>query len=157
MTPDALKHARKVSGKGLESIRIGLNGAQILPDGTVMKRPDESKPPKVFRLLRRAHQGRSYRIGINAGYLKDLADLTLEKRLTWLVVLKRQLSSEHIQFLPWAASSSEKKELYNSIRAKGGEGIMLKRLDERYMQGGRPAQNWYKAKKSASFDCVVSA
>jgi hypothetical protein len=74
MTPDALKHARKVSGKGLESIRIGLNGAQILPDGTVMKRPDESKPPKVFRLLRRAHQGRSYRIGINAQYLKDLAD-----------------------------------------------------------------------------------
>jgi ATP-dependent DNA ligase len=85
----------------------------------------------------------------------DLADLTLEKRLTWLVVLKRQLYSEHIQFLSWAASSSEKSELYYSIRANGGEGIMLKRLNEYYMQGGRPANNWYKARKSASFDCVV--
>jgi len=74
LTPDALKHARKVSGKGLESVRIGLNGAQILPDGTVMTRPEEHKPPKIFRLLRKAHQGRSYRIGINAAYLKDLAD-----------------------------------------------------------------------------------
>ena len=32
---------------------------------------------------------------------------------------------------------------------------MLKRLDECYVQGGRPANNWYKAKKSSTFDCVV--
>ena len=48
LTPDALKHARKVSGKGLDSVRIGLNGAQILPDGTVMTRPEEHKPPQDF-------------------------------------------------------------------------------------------------------------
>ena len=32
---------------------------------------------------------------------------------------------------------------------------MLKRLDAEYVQGGRPANNWYKAKKSSTFDCVV--
>ena len=32
---------------------------------------------------------------------------------------------------------------------------MLKRLDAEYVQGGRPTNNWYKAKKSATFDCVV--
>jgi DNA polymerase III sliding clamp (beta) subunit (PCNA family) len=74
MTPEALKLARKISGKGLDSIRIGLNGAQILPDGTVMKRPDEHNPPRVYHLLRKAHQGKYYRFAINAGYLKSLAD-----------------------------------------------------------------------------------
>jgi DNA polymerase III sliding clamp (beta) subunit (PCNA family) len=74
LTPEALKLARKVSGKGLDPIRIGLNGAQILSDGTVMTRPDECKPPRIFHLLRKAYQGKYYRIGINAAYLKDLAD-----------------------------------------------------------------------------------
>lgn len=74
LTPEALKLARKVSGKGLDSVCIGLNGAQILPDGTVMQRPSDHKPPRIFHLLRKAYQGKYYRIGINAGYLKDLAD-----------------------------------------------------------------------------------
>ena len=74
MSPDALKHARKVSGKGLDNIRIGLNGVQILPDGTTMHRPEKHNPPGVFSLLRKAHQGKSFKIGINAAYLKNLAD-----------------------------------------------------------------------------------
>jgi len=74
LTPEALKLARKVSGKGLDSVRIGLNGAQILPDGTVMKRPNDHKPPRIFHLLRKANRGKYYRIGINAGYLKNLSD-----------------------------------------------------------------------------------
>ena len=74
MSPDALKHARKVSGKGLDSIRIGLNGAQILPDGTTMQRPEKHNPPRVYRLLRKAHRSDSLTIGINASYLKNLAD-----------------------------------------------------------------------------------
>ena len=32
---------------------------------------------------------------------------------------------------------------------------MVKRLDAAYVQGGRPANNWLKVKKSATFDCVV--
>jgi len=74
LTPDALKHARKVSSKGLDSVQIVLNGAQVLPDGTIMNRPDGEKPPHTFRILRDAQSNRKYRIGINADYLKDLAD-----------------------------------------------------------------------------------
>ncbi len=74
LSPDALKHARKVSPKGLDSVQIVLNGAQVLPDGTIMNRPDGENPPHTFRILRGAHSNRKYRIGLNASYLKDLAD-----------------------------------------------------------------------------------
>jgi hypothetical protein len=74
LSPDALKHARKVSAKGLDSIQIVLNGAQVLPDGTIMNRPDGENPPHTFRILRQAFSDRKHRIGINAAYLKDLAD-----------------------------------------------------------------------------------
>ncbi len=74
LSPEALKHARKVSAKGLDSVQIGLNGAQVLPDGTIMNRPDGENPPHTFRILKDAHSNRKYRIGVNAHYLKDLAD-----------------------------------------------------------------------------------
>jgi len=74
LSPEALKHARKVSAKGLDSVQIVLNGAQVLPDGTIMHRPEGENPPHTFRILRDAHSNRKYRIGINAHYLKDLSD-----------------------------------------------------------------------------------
>jgi hypothetical protein len=74
MTPEALKQARKSSSAGLESLRIELNGAQALPDGTILERPDTGHPPKIFRLLRQAHSGRVFKIGLNAAYLRTLSD-----------------------------------------------------------------------------------
>jgi ATP-dependent DNA ligase len=85
----------------------------------------------------------------------DLGGLTLAKRLNHLGVIQHRLRSEYIHFLPWASTSAEKRNLHQSVVAKGGEGIMLKRLDAEYVPGGRPANNWYKAKKSSTFDCVV--
>ena len=74
LSPEALKHARKVSAKGLDSVQIVLNGAQVLSDGTIMNRPDGENPPHTFRILRDAHSNRKYRIGVNAHYLNDLSD-----------------------------------------------------------------------------------
>ena len=74
LSTDALKHARKVSAKGLDSVQIILNGAQVLPDGTIMNRPEGENPPHTFRILKDAHSNRKYSIGINADYLKDLSD-----------------------------------------------------------------------------------
>lgn len=75
LTPDALKHARKVSGKGLEEIHIALDGEQVLPDGTTMMRPNgEEKPHRIFRILREAHRNRMYKVGMNPAFLKDLCD-----------------------------------------------------------------------------------
>jgi ATP-dependent DNA ligase len=71
-------------------------------------------------------------------------------------MLKTQIQSPYIVFLPWAFTNRDKRNLYDSVLEQGGEGIMLKRLDGEYVQGGRPANNWFKAKKSATFDCVVT-
>lgn len=76
LTPDALKLARKVNPRGLDTIPIILNGSQELPDGSTLKRPsfDDINPPKILQILLHAHRGRTFRVGINAGMLKGLSD-----------------------------------------------------------------------------------
>ena len=86
---------------------------------------------------------------------KDLTQKTLHERLGFLLTAKTRIYSKHIIYLPYTFSTEEKESLYKSVIAKNGEGIMLKNLNEVYLLGGRPANNWYKAKKSAMFDCIV--
>jgi DNA polymerase III sliding clamp (beta) subunit (PCNA family) len=75
LTTDALKLARKMLPKGVDNIQITLNGYQILPDRTTLARPNgELSPPKLFRILRQAHSNRSFKVGINASYLKELSE-----------------------------------------------------------------------------------
>ncbi len=84
-----------------------------------------------------------------------LTGQSLQERIAMLETVRAELVSEHIVFLPWARSSDDKQSLYQRILADNGEGVMLKRLGATYMEGGRPSNNWYKAKKSATFDCVI--
>jgi DNA ligase-1 len=86
---------------------------------------------------------------------QDLLTKSLSQRIMVLDILKTRLHSPYIIFLPWAYKAPDKQKLYDDVLARGGEGIMLKRLDALYLQGARPANNWYKAKRSATFDCVV--
>ena len=86
---------------------------------------------------------------------EDLSSKTLQQRISVLEILKVQIHSPYIVFLPWAFRVRDKRKLYDDVLKRGGEGIMLKRLDAEYMQGGRPTKNWFKAKKSATFDCVI--
>lgn len=76
LSPDALKLARRVNPKGLDTIRIILNGTQELPDGSTIKRPsfDDVHPPKMLQILLQAHRKRTFRIGINASMLKSLSE-----------------------------------------------------------------------------------
>lgn len=74
LSPDALKFGRKATGKGFDSVRIGLNGTQVLQDGTILRRPTDVKPPRVIQILMAAHRKRSYRLGLNAVYLKTLSE-----------------------------------------------------------------------------------
>jgi hypothetical protein len=75
LTPSALKLARKAAPKSSDAIHIELNGSQTLPDGTVMARPgNDVKPPQLFDILKSARMNRKYKIGLNAGYLRDLAE-----------------------------------------------------------------------------------
>ncbi len=86
---------------------------------------------------------------------KDLTQKTLHERLGFLLTAKIRIYSKHIIYLPYAYSTQEKKKLYESVIANNREGIMLKNLNEIYLLGGRPSNNWYKFKKSAMFDCIV--
>ena len=87
---------------------------------------------------------------------KDLRNETLYVRLAELERITPQLESNLIRIPPYAYTTKEKKALKESIEAKNGEGLMFKNLDAVYVSGGRPSNNWYKSKKSASFDCVVT-
>lgn len=78
-----------------------------------------------------------------------------DDRLIILDEIQTQLSSPHIVVLPVADTSKSKRALYDNVLKSGGEGIILKRLDTYYYPAARPTNNWYKAKRSATFDCVV--
>lgn len=86
---------------------------------------------------------------------EDLSSKTLHQRIGVSEMLKTQIRSPYLVFVSWAFTSSDKQKLYDDILKRNGEGVMLKRLDATYVQGGRPSNNWFKAKKSAEFDCVV--
>jgi DNA ligase-1 len=75
--------------------------------------------------------------------------------LGFLLTAKTRIYSKHIIYLPYAFSIEEKEALYKSVIAKNGEGIMLKNLNEVYILGGRPSNNWFKAKKSMTIDAVI--
>jgi len=49
-----------------------------------------------------------------------------------------------------------KKDFYDDIVASGGEGVVLKNIFSRYVQGKKPANMWVKAKKSDTFDCIIT-
>ncbi len=86
---------------------------------------------------------------------KKITDKTLRQRLSELITISNKLQSEFISILPFSYTSAQKRKLYEKVKASNGEGIMLKNLDATYFEGARPSGNWYKAKKSATYDCVV--
>jgi ATP-dependent DNA ligase len=86
---------------------------------------------------------------------KKITDKSFQARFGYLLSISYKLQCEHISILPFASSPLQKRKLYETVIASGGEGIMLKRLDAKYVEGERPSNNWYKAKKSATYDCVV--
>ena len=101
------------------------------------------------------HQATSFVFDILRLNGVGVTNKSLQHRISWLESVQSQMQNEHIVFLPWARSASDKRTLYETILATGKEGIMLKRLDAAYIEGGRPSNNWIKAKRSATFDCVV--
>ena len=146
----ALPHLAALKFTGMEGtildceiLASGLDSAQLA--GTIHKN-EVSNDNRLVKL---------YVFDVLKFLGKDLTQKTLHERLGFLLTAKTRIYSKHIVYLPYAYSTEEKEALYKSVLAKGDEGIMLKNLNEVYVLGGRPANNWYKAKKSAMFDCIV--
>ena len=85
---------------------------------------------------------------------KKITNLTLRERLAELKKIEKQLMTKFTVIVPYASGEKAKRALYEEIMSRGGEGIMFKNLNAVYDEGGRPTQNWYKAKKSIKVDCV---
>lgn len=49
-----------------------------------------------------------------------------------------------------------KKYFFESILEAGGEGVILKHINGKYVQGKKPANVWVKAKKKDTFDCIIT-
>ncbi len=86
---------------------------------------------------------------------EDLTGFRFESRMIHLAKMCAHIRSRYIYFLSLAYAEPDKRNLYDSILKARGEGVIFKRLDASYVQGGRPSNNWYKAKRSATFDCIV--
>jgi ATP-dependent DNA ligase len=85
----------------------------------------------------------------------DWTGRILGQRLSTLKYIEPLLKSPHLEVLPWYSTTKAKHRLYSDVINSNAEGLMLKNLQELYVQGGRPNHNWFKFKKSATFDCVV--
>jgi len=86
----------------------------------------------------------------------SLMDSKLSVRLGMLQSLSSYLMGhDFIRLVPYHGKEQTKRALLQDILSVGREGIMFKNLSATYCQGGRPANNWYKCKKSATYDVVI--
>lgn len=51
---------------------------------------------------------------------------------------------------------SRKRQFFEDIISAGGEGVVLKNIFGKYIQGKKPANVWVKAKKKDTFDCIIT-
>lgn len=89
-----------------------------------------------------------------------LIDLTLsERRARLLKVYAAICMKLGITELPdielSRVESQSKREFYNEIVARGGEGVILKNVNGKYVPDKRPAWNWVKVKKHITDDVVI--
>lgn len=57
---------------------------------------------------------------------------------------------------PVVVTREHKKRFFENIVAAGGEGVVLKHMFGKYIQGKKPANIWVKAKKKDTYDCIIT-
>ena len=132
-----------------------------LPDNTILDaelvfyRKDNGKPEFVTALATPETKA-NYNVKLMAfdvlhfGGIDQKSYFTLVDRINLLNSSVRY--SKHFQPIPTVYEGFN--NFYKRTVANGGEGIMLKKLDSKYVEGTRTSK-WLKFKKSNSDDCVV--
>lgn len=69
-------------------------------------------------------------------------------------ILKKLRPFGSIHFVPFQPAF-EHEFFYESIVSRGGEGIVLKNINQPYLEGSRRVDYWLKRKKRDPYDCVV--
>ena len=146
----ALPHLAMLRFPGMEG---SILDTEILIPGTDSAKLSGTVHSK--QLNRQNHLVRIFIFDILRCRDQDMMSKIYSERARMLDDLTRSLKSAYTSVLNIARTTEEKRSLYNTIIDAGGEGIILKRLDAFYIPGARPSHNWYKAKRSATFDCVI--
>lgn len=89
----------------------------------------------------------------------DVCGLPWEDRFAMLLNMKENLEAANykIRVIPSYTKLTPTfvAETFDKIVAAGGEGIMLKHKRSLYQPGKRPANTWYKVKKTMTSDLIV--
>jgi len=90
---------------------------------------------------------------------RRLTSMPLHMRLGALDLFKYRIAETEIgkyfQFPEWTAEN--KKEFAKKIMAEGGEGVILKNLEHKYVfSSSRPRKGWVKVKRKREHDAFVS-
>ena len=84
---------------------------------------------------------------------QDLTGKAFEERFKILKdIFPRGL--KHVQLVPVVTKTKDKERLYKQTLAKGGEGVMLKRMRSPYLEGHRTA-DWLKIKKEETDEAII--
>jgi ATP-dependent DNA ligase len=107
---------------------------------------------------------RAMRIQRESGYLhfivfdvarfcdKDITDVEFARRRRYVKKFVKEAKSDYFEVSKCVREN--KKEFYEKIVAKGGEGVILKRLDGKYV-GGKKHSDWIKVKQELKVDAVI--
>lgn len=88
---------------------------------------------------------------------QDLTGLPLSERRKYAKRVVRSIDSPAIKWVgEYTIKKSSPMEIYDHIVDQGGEGIMVKNLAAVYQCDKRPVKTWYKVKKEATFDVVIT-
>ncbi|MCY8087236.1 hypothetical protein OZL46_14085 [Bacillus sonorensis] len=71
-----------------------------------------------------------------------------------LILTDSPAAAEHVSLSSYTLTN--KKQFYKEVVQRGGEGIMLKKIDGLYKPGKKPRWNWIKVKQEITSDVIVT-
>lgn len=84
----------------------------------------------------------------------DLRDLPFHMRRGMLEDLFKHYSFTYLYLVP---QRKDKEQFLKEQLDNGAEGIMLKNINSKYVEGKKPAHHWYKVKRVQTFDGIVNS
>lgn len=91
---------------------------------------------------------------------QDLQSLPLLLRKQHLSIAVQEWTSKLPQVKPYIhlvlGVTNDKDLFLDTIMKQGGEGIVLKQLNQPYVQNGRNRDYWMKVKQEQTWDCIVT-
>lgn len=135
-----------------------IDGEGIGPDGRIetAKSVFGSYPETAIDWQRRHGLGKYIAFDITHVRGEDITQFSLSKRQIHLWNVISELQRRGIrEIYPEILHKRNKRQYFDSVVAKGEEGVMLKKMDEPYYPGSR-TRAWQKVKVTLTWDVVIT-